>query len=263
MKLQLYIIFLLFNFGCKGLSDNSNSARSIRAEEEMNEITTEAQQINSELINNLAELKLDKESKIYESVKSSIETNRKSLNLKNVEIDSISKIFEISLVNRIIPFWEETRWSFEGHTSKPKSGTIACGYFVSTTLQDIGMNLNRYKLAQQSPINEAKSLAINAEVKEFSKGSSARNISAIAKYLEEGIHYIGFDQSHVGYILKKKDKLYLIHSNYIVSIGVQIEQIEKSEVFQSYSKFYIVKLSTNENLLRSWIQGKQIEIIDK
>ena len=182
---------------------------------------------------------------------------------KEITLDSISKIFQKSLVNKIIPFWEGTKWTFEGHTSKPKTGSIACGYFVSTTLQDIGINLNRYKLAQQSPKNEAKSLAVNSTVKVFSEESVSVNIAAINQYLKEGIHFIGFDESHVGYILKEKNQLYLIHSNYIDAMGVIIEPIENSEVFKSYNRFYIVELSTNNSLLNYWINKTPIEIFIK
>lgn len=176
-------------------------------------------------------------------------------------VDSLSRLFRVSLLNEIIPFWEETRWSFEGHTAQPGSGTIACGYFVSTTLQDIGLNVNRYALAQQSPENEAKSLAIAREVKEFSAGSVAENIAAINEYLKEGIHFIGFDGSHVGYILKEQNGLYLIHSNYLNAAGVEIEPVGQSEVFRSYSRYYIVELSTNESLLHCWIKNKAIQIM--
>ncbi|MEM6963429.1 MAG: hypothetical protein AAF573_01605 [Bacteroidota bacterium] len=123
--------------------------------------------------------------------------------------------------------------------------------------------MNRHKLAQQSPINEARSLALNSEVKEFSEQSKQDNILAIKQYLKEGIHFIGFDESHVGYILKRNKELYLIHSNYINAVGVEIEHIEASEVFDSYSKFYIVQLSTNEELLNCWKNKKEIEIIKK
>ena len=134
---------------------------------------------------------------------------------------------------------------------------------MSTTLLDVGLNLNRYKLAQQSPINEAKSLAVNSTVKVFSEESVSANIAAINLYLKEGIHFIGFDESHVGYILKEKNQLYLIHSNYIDAIGVTIEPIENSGVFASYNRFYIAELSTNNSLLNYWTNNTLIEILSE
>lgn len=210
-------------------------------------------------IQNLQELSITTED--YATVKRQIEQERSLLSSQKIDLDSVGQLFKTSLVNKIIPFWEGTTWSFEGHTSKPKEGEIACGYFVSTTLKHIGLNVNRYKLAQQSPINEAKSLAIKSAVKEFSEDSTQENIEAIKNYLKEGIHFIGFDQNHVGFILKEEGELYLIHSNYMGISGVEIETIEQSEVFSSFSLFYIVELSSNKYLLNAWKNKTPIQII--
>ncbi len=214
-------------------------------------------------IKSLQELKFKKDiNKSYQEVKRAIEVTRKKSNIE-MPLDSLSKQFKEALLHRIIPFWEGTKWSFEGHTSQPKKGEIACGYFVSTTLKHIGININRYQLAQQLPINEAKSLVLDRTLIEVTENSSEENIKMITKKLPEGIHFIGFDQSHVGYILKEKEKLYLIHSNYTDSRGVEIEAIETSTVFASYSRFYLVPLSTNESLLKRWLTKEEIIIVKK
>lgn len=195
-------------------------------------------------IKNLQELKLKKDiNKKYNFIKNSIEQNRVLLKSKNLNYSKISKIFKESLVNRIIPFWEGTKWDFNGYTPIPKKGEIACGYFISTTLQDIGIKVNRYKLAQQNPLNEAKTLAIDFIIIEISEKNTAENIDKIYKILPNGIHFIGFDQSHVGFILNEEGKIYLIHSNYIESEGV------------------IVEISTNKKLLKKWVYDEKIDII--
>lgn len=263
MKTLMYVLILILNSGCSRQSGNSNPKLANLPSSEIESVRETESDTNKNQIPDLQKLSIVNKSVAYETIKQEIETQRNQMGAKNLQIDSIRKIFEESLVNKIIPFWEGTEWSFEGHTSKPKSGKIACGYFVSTTLRDIGLNLNRYKLAQQSPINEARSLSLDTEIKEISEQSKADNILAIKKYLKEGIHFIGFDESHVGYILKKEGELYLIHSNYIHAVGVEIEHIEESEVFDSYRKYYIVQLSTNERLLNYWQNKTQIEIIQK
>ena len=258
MKIQIYIlIFLSFHFGCSNSSSSEfgNSQNEIEIPQKLDSNE------NSNRIQNLKQLSKVEESDTYEMTKRKIRLQRNQLKSNRLSIDSLGKIFEESLLNKIIPFWEGTEWSFEGHSTKPKSGTIACGYFVSTTLQDVGLNLNRYKLAQQSPINEAQSLALNTEVKVIAGESTSANISTINRYLKEGIHFIGFDENHVGYILKKEGNLYLIHSNNMYNQEVEIEQIEKSAVFKLYNRFYIVELSTNEKLLNHWKNKKRIEIV--
>ncbi len=254
-KIILQFFILLMVVCCKG--QTSKEVKSIPVSDQKETSNT----VKS--IKTLQELKLKKDiNKSYQEVKRAIEVIRKKNNLKT-PLDSLSKQFKESLLNRIIPFWEATKWSFEGHTSQPKKGEIACGYFVSTTLKHIGININRYQLAQQLPINEAKSLVLGSALIEVSENSNEENIKSIYKRLLEGIHFIGFDQSHVGYILKEKENLYLIHSNYTDSRGVEIETIETSTVFASYSRFYLVLLSTNESLLKRWLNKEEITIVKK
>lgn len=252
--LKILILIAFLNCNGKAKKDNLNSTTT----DTIKSFNIDSLKTNE--ITNLKELLLSKDSlHSYTFVKKDIKNILTSLGEKEFSKDSASHIFKRLLLRRIIPYWENTRWSFEGHTAKPQVGEIACGYFVSTTLADVGLSINRYKLAQQSPINEAKSLALKTEVIEINEGAKSENINKIDEVLKEGIHFIGFDQSHVGYILKENRNLYLIHSNYI-SGKVEIEPIAQSEVFASYSKYYIVELSTNNALIENWIKKINIKI---
>lgn len=198
----------------------------------------------------------------YDSIKTSINKNRLELKKASINIDSVGQIFYHSLVKRIIPFWDGTDWSFDGHTSTPGEGEIACGYFISTTLQDVGININRYKLAQQNPKTEARTLARDTSLIFINEGSTKENITAIKNRMPEGIHFIGFGENHVGYLLKLKEQLYLIHSNYMSGSGVEIESIEDSQVFALHQEFYLLELSTNERFLNSWLNQERFTVLN-
>lgn len=215
-------------------------------------------------INSLSELKLmNDSSRKYETVKASIKELQNQLKSKEIPTDSLSKIFTTQLLNRIIPFWEGTEWDFNGYTHQPQTGKIACGYFISTTLRDVGIPINRFKLAQQSPVNEATSIALDTKVIEIAEGSPLKNISTLRDTLKTGIHFIGLSYSHVGYLLKKEDELYIIHSNYAGSESVEIERLEESEAFNYFDQFYIAEISTNKSLLERWLSKEEIKIVDK
>lgn len=248
MKKIAFGILLILSLGCNGQRTETTSSKSLQSKKVS--------------ISSLKALKLAGDSlRSYATVKSLVKQKRLSLKDKTIASDSLSHLFTRSLVNRILPFWEGTEWSFEGHTSVPKQGKIACGYFVSTTLKDMGININRYRLAQQNPANEAKSLALNSEVVTISENSYQKNLSKMYQMVKEGIHFIGFDENHVGYIFKEKEQLYLIHSNYINAKGVEIETIENSQVFASYDTFYLTELSTNETLLKYWFENTQVTVV--
>ncbi len=182
-----------------------------------------------------------------------LKTSDTTLHLKI--LDSAKLIFIKQLLNNIIPYWYETEWNFNGYTSIPNQGTIACGYFVSTTLRDMGVNLNRYTLAQQGPENEAKSIAINlSEVMNFDNS----NINKKLKKLKEGLYFIGLD-FHVGYLYIKNNIGYFLHSNYIDG-KVMIENIDYSEAFIS-TNYYVSKISENKRLIKKWLTKEEIQVI--
>src|SRR5687768_13237846 len=93
---------------------------------------------------------------IYSFSKQYVSTVKTRIQTGRITEDSLSRLFTSLLTEKLIPHWLTTPWSFEGHTSIPRQGKIACGYFVSTTLLHMGFNVNRYKFAQQLPVNEAK-----------------------------------------------------------------------------------------------------------
>ena len=193
----------------------------------------------------------------YSITKTSIEKERNLLKTKYLSNENKSEIIDEAkvkltdyLYHDIINHWYTTKWSFEGHSETPKQGTIACGYFVSTTLRDVGFNLNRYKLAQKSPEDEAKVIACGISIEKLQNVSKQE----LKKYFlkqKDGIYFIGLD-FHVGYIYKNNQEVYFIHSNYIDNKGVMKETIENSKAIVS-SKYYITSITHNDNLIKKWL----------
>jgi hypothetical protein len=177
------------------------------------------------------------------------------LRMGDVSFDSIKVEFTNHLVDKIIPHWYGTPWSFGGHTAIPNQGKIACGYFISTTLRDMGINLNRYKLAQQSPIDEAKIISCGTVINSVVQESPEKAFEEIDRLTKEGLHFIGFDTGHVGYLLKREGELFLIHSNYLSPVSVCIELLAESRVFKSFSKFHLVDISNNDVLIQRWLDN--------
>ncbi|MEO1051485.1 MAG: hypothetical protein AAFX87_12720 [Bacteroidota bacterium] len=257
MKNLILGLIVCFICGC----DSKRQANIKLSQDNLIDSAWNKQDTLPSIITSLSELKLDVDStRNYTSVKQSVQGIRNGLNPETPH-DTLAVIFKELLLNRIIPYWEHTPWSFEGHTSEPGVGEIACGYFVSTTLQDVGVRINRYKLAQQSPENEANSLCLSGMPLKIEGDTKEDIIKTIDASTKEGIHFLGLDESHVGYLLKEHGRLYLIHSNYIYSEGVIIEEVSSSEVFSYFNTFYLAELSTNEAFLRHWLSKIEIEIV--
>lgn len=184
--------------------------------------------------------------------------NAAKLNVKNgKKVANSGKDFENYLVNQIIPHWYGTEWDFNGYTDVPNQGVIACGYFVSTTLLHAGINVNRYKMAQQAGLYEAQTLALSENNYRTIRGSDSLKVILKREY-EDGIYFVGLD-NHVGYLFIKDRIPYFIHSNYIED-RVMIEKAFYAPAFES-GIYVIAEISTNEELMERWRSGAVVPVI--
>lgn len=150
-----------------------------------------------------------------------------------------------TFINTDVPnYWMGTKWDFNGTTRTPQNGTIACGYFVTTVLDDFGIKLKRIQLAQQVSSVMIKTLCESKSIKHFSK------IEQVETYLKgrnkEEIFIVGLD-FHTGFIIKDQSKLYFLHSNYIQKEGVVKEEIRNSRALLSSKSFMIGSVSQKES----------------
>jgi hypothetical protein len=199
--------------------------------------------------------------KSYEQCKIEVKQLRQNLRDKNLSHDSLSVVFTSILVDKIIPYWYGTHWSFDGHTTEPQKGEIACGYFISTVLTDTGLNMNKYKFAQQLPINEAKTFSFEENVLILEDFTRAEHFSSLLKNTKDGVYFIGFGETHVGFLLRKKEHFFLLHSKYENAEGVKIESLEESNMFSGHSKLCLSPISDNPKLLQKWLQKEEVKVV--
>lgn len=174
---------------------------------------------------------------------------------REITLDSVRRYFTAALVNGIIPYWYHTPWSFEGHTDKPLQGTIACGYFVSTTLLHAGVNLNRYKLAQQSPENEAKMIAMTNAVQVLRSNNPDSTALRLNTTLRDGLYFVGLGMGHVGYLFKKNGQLIAIHANYLPPKASVQAQTFAASVYTGFDTYYLADITWNDALVEAWLGG--------
>lgn len=177
------------------------------------------------------------------------EVNTKRKQLKNSDWKTINN-YLLTLLNNDIPaYWIGTKWDFNGVSSVPKEGTIACGYFVTNTLSDLGFRIQRVRLAQQASSLMIKTICVNTK--------TISGLSQLETYLNRQsantIFIVGLD-FHTGYILKTDSECYFLHSNYINKQGVVKEKIADSKALAQSKVFVLGNLSINRSLLKKWVQ---------
>ncbi|MDH7445633.1 hypothetical protein [Aquimarina sp. 2201CG14-23] len=155
-----------------------------------------------------------------------------------------------TLVDDIFEYWYETPWDFNGHTTIPRKGKIACGYFVTTTLEDLGFAIPRFKWAQSASEVFIKKLAVD-QVTRFTN----KPVIVIENFLLEhgnGLYLVGLDD-HTGFIVVKNKKVRFIHASYYKpEIGVMSEVLD-SENPLKYSKYRVIGKLLSDTMVENWI----------
>ena len=156
-----------------------------------------------------------------------------------------------ALARELLPCWLGTSWDFNGTTRQPRQGAIACGYLVTTLLLDMGLPIDRIRLAQ---------LPSEAMIRELLQPKLVRRYSAVAyaRFLDDllqwgpGVYIVGLDQ-HTGFLVHNGKGLRFIHSSYVSPSQVVSEEPGEA-VILARSRYRVVgKLSGDRQLLRRWL----------
>jgi len=155
-----------------------------------------------------------------------------------------------SIINEVFPLWYGTPWDFNGTSRTPRQGNIACGYFVTNVLTDLGFKIPRVRWAQSASEVFIKRLA-DRHLRRFTNAS----ISTIEDQLKtwgDGIYLVGLD-NHTGFITVQRDKLRFVHSNYYKAhIGVMAETLHSDNPLNN-SNYRVLGQLLSDTMIRHWI----------
>ncbi len=161
----------------------------------------------------------------------------KELKKQIITSDSFEMLYGRFIVDSIIPYWYGTRWNFYGTTEVPKTGTIACGYFVTTILRDADINISRIKMAQAPSEEMINTVCHKESMKRFRNTTMQTFINELYQ-LENGLHIIGLD-FHTGFIYHENEKLVFIHSSYQTPQMVIQQNVHESAILAA-SKYKVI-----------------------
>ncbi len=172
---------------------------------------------------------------------------------EETDLKKLKKLFVKSMSQKIFPYWYGTKWDFNGTTQKPQEGAIACGYFVTTTLQHMGVKINRVKMAQCASEEMIRSLATKKNIHHLS-GLSLTEFEKKLIQLGNGLYIIGLD-NHTGYILISDEGNFFIHASGWFPFKVVRDKLSEAKVI-GRSKYRVVgKISDDEAFLKSWVSN--------
>lgn len=184
----------------------------------------------------------------YEKLKKKIPQYR-GLFIGKESREETKNFFFHLMVDSIWPYWYGTEWDFNGITETPRKGMIACGYFVSTTLRDAGVELNRYKIAQQAASVIVEKLCATSSKKTFTKIASLE--SYLEKQGDDQLYILGLD-NHVGFIIRENGVNYFVHADYTRDRIARREQLSESPPVIHSNILVIGNVLDNGTLMNNW-----------
>ena len=185
----------------------------------------------------------DKKVVLRQKYESAVGDNEKS------EIIKEAQSYLLNIAGTYFEAWYNTPWDFNGHTKIPKKGTIACGYFITTVLQDMGFNIPRIKWAQQT--SEYMIKKMTSDIQRF----RGKPMFEVTKHIEnsgEGLYVVGLD-CHVGFIYYVNGKMSFVHSNYYQpKIGVMSEPLTGRNPLND-SKYRVIGKILDDKMIQNWL----------
>jgi len=172
----------------------------------------------------------------YEAFLKSVKTSEKS----------VAKLFTY-LDSDMPEYWDDTTWDFNGVSRTPGEGDIACGYFVTTLLKDLGIKLDRIRLAQAPSATMIKELTVDIKT----RSSVSKMLDEINAGPKNAIYIVGLD-FHTGFISHSDEGTFFIHSSYINREGVVREPAASSEALHHSGFFMFGNLTASKSVINSW-----------
>jgi hypothetical protein len=191
--------------------------------------------------------------KFYKPELDSIRDIRYALKKNHADKKTLKAAFIKHITQKVFPYWYGTKWDYNGTTETPQEGSIACGYFVTTTLRDMGVPINRVKMAQCASEEMIHSLVSKKNIYHISNVSLKDFEKKLIEY-GNGLYVIGLD-NHTGFILINGNEHLFIHSTGWFPFKVVKDVISESSVL-SKSKYRVVgKISDDDDFLKKWVEN--------
>jgi hypothetical protein len=179
---------------------------------------------------------------------------RASTNEERAAILSDARLLLESSLPLLMRCWLGTPWDFNGTAHEPGGGKVACGYFVSSVLQDAGFQVERILLAQQASQNilgtflpqQQMMIRVGMEYDTF--------LSEVAES-GAGVYIVGLD-NHVAFlVVTAEGEIRFVHSSGASPYCVVDESREDAKVLRASRYRVSGNLTANGEVLRNWLLG--------
>ena len=192
--------------------------------------------------------KLDKILEERKKIKKDFRLNRNP----DAYLTKVAEYIGYTITNTLFDDWYGTPYDFNGNTTIPQSGHIACGYFVTTILEHAQFDLDRVWYAQQASSVLIDAICGNDHVIKFD------NLNSLEWYINKSqtnLFLVGLD-THVGFLWKDGADIYIVHAAQSGGYRVSKQKIKNASVMLKSNLFYLGNL-LNASTIRKWIKHQK------
>ncbi len=161
-----------------------------------------------------------------------------------------------ALTRQLIPALYGTPWEFYGDSQTPRTGTIACGYFVATVLRDAGFRVDRVRMAQQHAEYIVKALAPPKKTWRFRGRPVSRVIDRVRR-AGAGLYVVGLDY-HVGFLWNDSAQVWMCHASYLGDATVVCEDALTSPAM--VSRYHVVGKLLENGMMDAWMEERPLHV---
>jgi hypothetical protein len=164
-----------------------------------------------------------------------------------------------AITREMLPAWFGTPWEFHGTTRTPGTGGIACGYLVSTVLEQAGFRVQRVRMAQQPSEYIVKTLAPARKTWRFSN----RPVEDVVRRVRregKGLYLVGLDY-HVGFLWNDGAQVWMCHASYLGTAEVLCEDALTSPAM--LSRYHVVGRLLEDAMMEAWLEGRALPTVTR
>jgi hypothetical protein len=173
---------------------------------------------------------------------------------RDAVLRSARSLLEISLP-QLMHCWLGTPWDFNGTAHQPGPDKVACGYFVSSVLQDAGFKVEWAPLAQQASQNILATFLPKDKLHIRVDADYDRFVDEVLSH-GPGVHIVGLD-NHVAFLVTTPgQELRFIHSSGSSPWCVVDENRSTAYTLQQSRYRVFGHLTANEEVLRRWLNSE-------
>lgn len=176
-------------------------------------------------------------------------------------VNQAQQFVEASLIRVIIPLWLGGEWDFNGYTTRPQHGPIACGWFIQRIMMDAGFRIEKSggrHIAHLAPDQEVSSYA-DKPVEDL---RSWQGLKTYTEHEGNGLYVIGLLSGTVGHMLflyrdcNEHSQLY--HSG--ISPGGAFVASDDAEYYltQFFPPAHVWATKIDQRFIIRWLEAKSI-----